>query len=208
MLHQVCNGRIAVVGNGPLREEDRKLIQDDSLFDCVVRFNDRKNLRDGERTTVHVVRDKREQSPFGLLFGRRVVPGVVEGEQVFVQPITHYPDKIKNKFSSSTVLPPMLVKESNSGSDRIPAERYFPDCEKCKGTDRCSTGSSPNGPSSGTVIINALNASPFTSSLDVFGMNWNGPSWHFDFRDPTIVRDCCDKCTIHETSTSEYLPKR
>ena len=43
--------RVAVVGNGPLSEEDRARI---GTYRNVVRFNDAKNLRPGERTTVHV----------------------------------------------------------------------------------------------------------------------------------------------------------
>ena len=47
--------RVALVGNGSLSEHDRRDIEHGG-FDHVLRFNDMKNWRKGERKTLHVVR--------------------------------------------------------------------------------------------------------------------------------------------------------
>tara|TARA_B100000482_G_scaffold190531_1_gene173844 strand:- start:950 stop:1567 length:618 start_codon:yes stop_codon:yes gene_type:complete len=205
MLSQVCHGNVAVVGNGSLTPEDREQINN-SNFDCIVRFNDRKNLIDGEKTTVHAVRDLPSDSTFlsQLIFGKqRRVPGLVPGEHVFVQPITARPDSIRDKFAGTTMLPPILVQEKGGS---VESEQYFPDCVKCQnGEYDCNTSASTSGPSSGTVLINILDAQPTTTSIHVFGMNWNGGHNHFDFKQPELISDCCVKCNIHPTASSNYI---
>lgn len=209
MLHIVCSGNIAVVGNGPLSEDDRARING-SGYDCVVRFNDRKNLREGEPTTVHVVRDL-PHAPSGIwgLFGggARDVPGLVPHEKVFVQPVTTQPGAICSLFEHATSLPPILVHErSTRGGTHAPPERIFPACEKCGSVYECDTSASRFGPSTGAAILNVLNAAPATTRIDVFGMNWRGGDHHLDFQQPTLVSDCCDKCVIHPTASENYTP--
>ena len=58
------NGTVAVVGNGPISEEDRKNI---NKFDTIIRFNDMKNKNAGEKTSIQVVR---QISPKDDFFGK------------------------------------------------------------------------------------------------------------------------------------------
>lgn len=56
-------------------------------------------------------------------------------------------------------------------------------------------------------MIEALDAlDPPLEEIAVFGMNWNGDTGHTDFRDPTLVRNCCARCVIHPTDSGRYLP--
>jgi hypothetical protein len=206
MLSRVCHGDVAVVGNGPLTPQDRERINGPE-FDCIVRFNDRKNMKEHDRTTIHAVRDipERNNSLLSWLFRgeQRIVPGLLPGENVFVQPVTARPDKIHDKFVNTTMLlPPMLIREH--GSD-VASETYFPSCELCRsGEYDCRTSATRSGPSTGAVLINALEAQPSTTSIHVFGMNWNGGDHHIDFKQPNLVSDCCSKCTVHPTANASY----
>ena len=73
----------------------------------------------------------------------------------------------------------------------------------------CNVRSTKYGPSAGAVVINELEAMPEVDEIGVFGMNWhNSHSWdHTDFKYPTLVADCCSKCTIHSTPSGGYLPR-
>ena len=64
------------------------------------------------------------------------------------------------------------------------------------------------GLSAGASVIEALDAldDPPLEEIAVFGMNWHGEVGHTDFRDPTLVRDCCAHCVIHATASGDYLP--
>ena len=215
MISDVCTGRIAVVGNGPLSEEQRAEINDPSRYDCIVRFNDRKNMKPGERTTVHAVRDipaktffqeaRRKIShvlPF-VSYSSRKVPGIDSPESgVYVQPVTARFEEVRRQFEGHDVLPPIFVSER--GTD-IPSRSYFPGCNACQTIYNCESSSTSAGPSTGTSVIEVLNASQSTSYMDVFGMNWNGGNHHFDFKQPDLVSTCCDKCIIHPTVTHEYI---
>ena len=52
-LSNVCKGSIAVVGNGPISESDRDLI---NSHNCVIRFNDQRNKLKDDKTDVLVLR--------------------------------------------------------------------------------------------------------------------------------------------------------
>lgn len=207
MLAHVCRGNVAVVGNGRLTREDRERINGPE-FDCIVRFNDRKNLQQGERTTVHAVRDIPDSNVSFLSRKfrgeQRIIPGLVPREEVFVQPVTARPDRIWRRFENTTTLPPILVQED--GGTVASDDMYFPECDKCKdGTFECNPSATSMGPSTGTVLINALEAQSSTSAIHVFGMNWNGGDHHIDFKQPELVSVCCTKCDIHPTASSDYV---
>ena len=85
--------------------------------------------------------------------------------------------------------------------------RIFEGCTNCTG-DRCLLSNGWLGLSAGGLVIEALNAldDPPLEEIAVFGMNWHGEKGHTDFRDPTLVRDCCTRCVIHATASGSYLP--
>jgi hypothetical protein len=213
-----CFGRIAVVGNGPLNPEDREFINNKDNYDCIVRFNDRKNMEAGEQTTVHAVRDtsnlqtlKKDfnmKNMWDFVSGKRVVPGLVENENVFVQPVTARPDILETHFPKNIeVLNPILVNEifHSNVEDEI-----FPNCLHCQeGIFNCDTKSSRGGPSTGTAVLNVLESSDDVESIDVYGMNWNGGEHHLDFqkKNQNLVKECCTKCQIFPTASQDYVDK-
>lgn len=215
-IGDVCKGRVAVVGNGPLSDDQRADINDSSLYDCIVRFNDRKNMREGEHTTVHAVRDVPGKDVRGWVKKRldalpffaslpppRRVPGITGPEDdVYIQPVTARYKNVQRQFEGHAVLNPIVVREEGTA---LRARTYFPHCDACQTRFNCSSSSSTSGPSTGTAVIEALNASQFTSNLHVFGMNWMGGHHHFDFQQPDIVPTCCDKCIIYPPPRNTYI---
>ena len=205
--------RVAVVGNGPLQNTDRALIES---YRNVIRFNDAKNLRPGERTTVHV-------GPFD---------NEARGLLVRVKEHAHLWG-IHNRWQHATQRHNYSVVTLNyqSYEDDVPAlnwrrfftghgpqlpqtlgpwaktTRIFEKCTNCTG-NRCLLSNGWLGLSAGGLVIEALDAldDPPIEEIAVFGMNWHGESGHTDFREPTLVRDCCARCVIHPTASGSYLP--
>ena len=81
--------------------------------------------------------------------------------------------------------------------------RLFSNCSSCG--QRCLSKTTASGFSRGAVALSALEDDPGVDEIDVFGMNWAPDGGgHNDFVYPTIVRDCCSKCTVHPTPTARY----
>lgn len=204
--------RVAVVGNGPLLEMDRERID---AYRNVIRFNDAKTMRPGERTTVHV-------NPYD--HERLRSPQATEHAHLW---------GLHNRWQHATERHNYSVVTLNyqSYEDDVPAlnwgrfftghgprlpqtlgpwaktTRIFAGCTNCTG-DRCLLSKGWLGLSAGASVIEALDAldDPPLEEIAVFGMNWHGEVGHTDFRDPTLVRDCCAHCVIHATASGDYLP--
>ena len=178
----ICS-RLAVVGNGPLHEGDYARIV---VAQCVVRFNDVDNWKTGDSTDVRVVRH----------------PSAIDADWIDA-PIWHiavFPQQAPD--ATDEVL--TLVFEPQYGKENVASEtsRIFPRCDKC---DHCFENKTFAGPSSGAIVISALQGWPHVKSIDVFGMNWHGdPHMHIDFADPQLVKHCCTKCRFHDTLTDRY----
>ena len=206
--------RVAVVGNGPLHEEDRARI---GAYRNVVRFNDARNLRPGERTTVHV-------GPYDN-DGRKLLSpqasahahlwGLVLRWQ-HATPGQNYSVATLN-YQSEHDKPPALDwwRFFTGHGPRLPqtlapwakTARVFAGCTNCTG-DRCLLSNGWLGLSAGGLVIEALDAldDPPLEEIAVFGMNWQGEVGHTDFRDPALVHDCCVRCVVHPTAPGTYLP--
>tara|TARA_B110000046_G_C12957708_1_gene383075 strand:+ start:697 stop:1344 length:648 start_codon:yes stop_codon:yes gene_type:complete len=191
-MEELCTGKVAVVGNGPISEEDRQEINRD--YDCVVRFNDMKTYRKGDALTVQVSRDV-----------HGYMPGVNKAD-VPLWPVAHNSDVVAHNgaLRGRNVLDPLLVHESSNGDENeIVDGVLFPGCDACDSRE-CRHSESRAGPSTGALVLNALERSPAVDSLHVYGMNWNGGAHHVDFKHPNVVADCCTKCVIHRTANEEY----
>jgi|MDSZ01.1.fsa_nt_gb hypothetical protein len=191
-----CEGRVAVVGNGPLSSEDRASI---SQTKCVIRFNDTKNYKQGEHTTLHVSRDV-----------NGTFPGAHMHTDVPLLPVarTHRAVAQYDALEKRRLLPTLLVHEVKDGSDNdLDADdsraQIFDGCSLCS-LDGCKHSLSSAGPSTGALVLNELQNLESIDTIAVFGMNWNGGSHHVDFVVPEIVPSCCRKCTIHETPNEHY----
>ena len=182
--------RAIVVGNGHLSERDRRTIRRHAAngSKCmVVRFNDMKSWRYGEPVDVHVTR-----LPSGLF---PLLPYSAEEWYVTVDP-----DSVAGE-DVGVVLP---VYERGRRDEGTTAEtlKIFPRCTSC-GT-HCAHNWTVMGPSTGALVLSYLEDVSHVRNIDVYGMNWNGDLPHNDFRDRTIVRRCCGKCTIHQTPDTVY----
>jgi len=203
-LTKVCSGKVAVVGNGAISESDRRGINS-GYYDCVVRFNDMKNITSGETATVHATRYTR--------YSMNKFPGLSlhkDGFSPIILPIVaKESDMDYGMCEDHACLPPYLVHEKNDGESKeeVMDTSIFDDCYHCKSRIfDCKQSYSSNGASSGTLIIDLLESDPSVSSIDVFGMNWNGSKLHMDFLQSNLVSSCCTKCDIHKSPSSEYNP--
>lgn len=185
MFDDVCAGDVAVVGNGPLSDADRESIE---KHQCVIRFNDTKNLREGEKTTILALREH----VLSRIIRRTPADTVI------------WPVVFSKAFRAPTTphrfLPAIPVYRRESGN-------HFADLLLFRNSKRAQRqGTTPAGPSTGTAIIDWI-VTNTARTVDVYGMNWSGSQQHVDFRYPTLVRDCCTTCRIHETPFTTYLPE-
>ena len=192
---KILRGNIAVVGNGPISEEDRSNI---NKADCVIRFNKLKNYKKGERFDVHATRNISSQDVTdfsGLDLPHRAS---------FVLPIAirHLMVENSKQLIGRKKLPTILVyQEIMKNVEASPNSRLFPH-SVCR--NECKHSSTDRGPSIGTVVIDMLEKLKSVKKIDVYGMNWNGTKVHNDFKYPYIVSKYCSKCEIHPTSKSGY----
>ena len=186
-LSSVCNGSIAVVGNGPVNEEDRKLINNHS---CVIRFNDQKNKLEHERTDVLVLRNNtlHISQPDSIVLP--VIP--------FCNNINQYDVKYSKMITPIQVYEDVCHNEPNVEEFR--SKMVYSNCIK-----HSRHGDATSGVSTGTALLSNLQNDDSVESVNVFGMNFNGGWWHVDFNDPNLSNICCTKCTFHKTSVNEYI---
>lgn len=175
--------RLAVVGNGPLHDNDYSHI---ASAQCIIRFNDVDNWKPGDSTDVRVVRH----------------PSAIDADWIDA-PIWHiavFPEQAPDVPGEALT----LIFEPQYGNENVASanSRIFPRCGKC---DYCYENKTFAGPSSGATVISALQGWPHVKSIDVFGMNWHGDArMHIDFADPQLVKHCCTKCRFHDTLTDQY----
>jgi hypothetical protein len=190
--------QVAVVGNGPLQQADREAIESS---DVVIRFNDCAYLREGEKTTLRVVRH-----PFPLLHD------FVEAPIWHIAPRkglceSHRPDRPVEicPHHSVVIFTPAYQSQYGSTNELDSSARIFSECDANNSNIQ---GLRYGGPSSGGLVLSHLQSSQDVASIDVFGMNWNGnPALHVDFANRSLVGECCTKCRIHQTATSFYGEK-
>lgn len=189
-----CKGSIAVVGNGALTDAQRADIDG---HQCVVRFNDMKNRRADDKTTVQVTR-----------LARGEFAGVAHNEAgVPLWPVSTTHERVEElaeelaEETSARLLPPLLVHEATSKRNDLPGETTLFD--SCDVDVNRRHDAATSGPSTGGVVLDALHRLD-VGPIDVYGMNWNGTHAHVDFRAPTLVSTCCTSCRIHPTPVPAY----
>lgn len=173
---------VAVVGNGPISRADRVEIAEATV---VIRFNDVNNYLEGEKTTLRVVR---HPSWFTLKH--------VGAPKWHVVPT--------DALAPSSAALVTAVYERQHGRDNIAPDttRLFPGCW-CG--DACLHNQTWAGPSTGGVALSVLQEIRNVETIDVYGMNWNGPAeMHADFANQTLIVDCCTKCVVHPTASNDY----
>jgi hypothetical protein len=189
-LIDVCpnHATVSVVGNGPLSEEDRAVIQQSQ---CVVRMNDCRNRRPGERTDVVALRDTGPGPPL-LQADSCSYP---------VWPVCAKERLQVGSAIDTLVTPIVRVEEKGYAHSLAEDSVLFPAC----------AGSKPHseawaGPSTGAAVIDALQQMPIVREIQVFGMNWSmgEVTHHVDFKHPGLVRECCNECTVHPTPRDSY----
>ena len=195
--------RVAVVGNGPLRNEDRPRI---AAHRNIIRFNDVKNMWPGERVTIHV--------------GIRLELAAANASRWAI--VNRWQDVdtqayalISLNYGEQQSAPWLDLGRLFSGERYRPETlgpwadtlRVFPQCANCTG-DRCLLAHGYSGMSSGGTVIEQLDAlEPPLELIEVFGMNWNEDCKNnLDFKDRTLIRDCCARCVIYPTASDRYLP--
>jgi hypothetical protein len=150
-----------------------------SNCEVVVRFNDMKNKKLGERVDVLALR----QHPNGW-FGDRAcgkTPSIL----------------LENpSWTNSQKRPPAC----NAVERLSHPYAIFPRCADVR------TSTAKYGASSGTMLIDALERNPLVNRVDVYGMNWNMRGHDHVENEGQIIRKCARKIHIHETCKGDYLP--
>ena len=196
--------RVAVVGNGPLRDADRPLI---AAYRNVIRFNDAKNRLPGERTTVHVNPYNDEDGAYRPRVERNASFWCTptrwqdaSGQGCALVSLNYDRGRRPTVWNLGHYVPQTLGPWAET-------LRVFPRCANCTG-DRCLLRRGWSGMSSGGTVLEQLDGlAPPLEEIAVFGMNWNEKCLNnLDFLDRTLIRDCCARCTIHPTATEDYLP--
>jgi hypothetical protein len=196
--------RAAVVGNGPLSTPDRVAINNHTN---VVRFNDyyHKNYVPGDKITMHCSTIDQFAHPWA---NPNATKWAVAAELRHLDADSKFytwnmnPSQVRvygTRFFWSVALGLEPVSILAPWFD---THRLFRNCFQCG--DRCLSKSTNAGFSRGAIALNALEDDAGVAHIDVFGMNWNGQPGHVDFLYPTLVSECCTKCTIHPTHSMEY----
>lgn len=188
--------QVAVVGNGPISESQREMINN---CQCIIRFNDAKNRRSNERTDVQVVRRQLGLGRIDRMFWKYYIPDGVYSFYLDATPRTWVPSYygLKNLIEGVEI----GIVGSKFEDDNI----LFPGCNKCNNSP-CFYSISNYGASSGALVIDGLDSMDNIKELHIFGMNWNRgiPGEHVDFDYPNLVKECCKKCIFHKTPNNKY----
>lgn len=173
---------VTVVGNGPLSDDDRSQINSSM---CVIRFNDMKNKRHNENVSLVAIRDNMfHQAPKNI----PILAVVTDFSRML--------STDKQMIDESIIIhEPFLQKPGNIIEDKA----LFPNCHEIH-----HHSETIHGPSTGTSVIDHLESDQRVERIDVYGMNWNSKHAHVDFKYPHLVPECCSKCVIHPTPSSEY----
>lgn len=173
---------VAVVGNGPISEVDRQEI---AKHGFIIRFNDANFLRAGEKTSLHVIRHPSNPSKVAI-----------------DAPIWHVSPRLSPMWASGIAT---LNYESQMGArnDAPPNSRIFTACN-CGPSCFENSNTAWAGASTGAAALSVLHGMPEVKKINVYGMNWNGPTYHIDFENTSLVKGCCTTCQFHETASSAY----
>lgn len=193
-LNDFVSGTVAVVGNGPLSEQDRLNINNS---DYVIRFNDLKNFRPGERCDIHAIR---HHEKFDFISAYKTP------KYSHVLPILSNPKSaFKSIFlSGRSGFEPLLLFDPRTKDNLLIGNNKIFKHSRCG--EECVPINSDFGVSTGTAVIDALENSKFVNKIHIYGMNWNGEHGHLDFKYPDLVKNNCSKCKIHKTRNNHYLP--
>ena len=172
---------VCLVGNGPISKEDRRFINSEACH-RVVRFNDMKNMLEGERCDVHVVRSN------GTGFWGLVNPPKIDVGRV---PLLQIGGSRAPTKGGEEVLA-VLDNEST---------RIYPSCtHNQRATTKTFT--------SGALVMSHYNEKPSVRTIHVFGMNFLPArnNTHDVDREKAMHESCCHKCQIHSTPRQTYYP--
>lgn len=190
---------IAVVGNGPISQKDRSLI---NKFKYVYRFNDCKNMKVNDKITHLVVRqsgntgfvhgiDKNYKCPLDV--PNLIFIGTDEtlfqklkqnNPSCYLKMIEIYEKNICNKTSCS-------IKHN----DKIKFNGIY-----------VEPSNADWGGSSGFYMLADLTNSPLPKEIHIFGMNWNFDRMgHNSKWEKKIIKKLCQNCRVHPTSANTYI---
>ena len=196
-IPQFREPKVAVVGNGPITEADRQLINN---FDIVYRFNDCKNMKKGDKITHLVVR---QTFIFHTVTGldTNFLPLKDAKNIIFIGKDKELYENIKLKnpnrnFSMIDVYEKITCKFMNCNKKLIDNIKF--NNINIKQTDASW------GPSSGFLVLADVTGK--YNNVHIFGMNWNF-NWYMD-HDSSWEKDnilkLCKHCVIHKTKNDNY----
>ncbi len=170
---------VAIVGNGPVSHSQRLDLKSQDKFDVVVRFNKLNFYEEGERFDVHVIRSN-VRSFWGIKEAKKhpEMPMIVLGTTDRNRPELR-------TFEDVTFIDPMTDRSQNNADYAV------------FNLPLTTIQSAEYGPSTGLIIISYY--ASISSSIDLYGFNWDKKSLHVHLQnEEKIIRDNCKICTIHD----------
>lgn len=167
--------RVCAVGNGPLSDADREAV---AQCPFVVRFNDLKNMRPGERIDLHVLRE-------------------AEGYYHGAGQCGQAPLLLVHNPPHGGAVPRAPRRRGAPVVGRLP---HPPDLFG-QPTDTHEWGAT-----TGAVVLQHLQLSAGVGRVDVFGMNFTHADGSRHLRGEAELLRAADKLVIHPPPSSSYLP--
>ena len=190
---------IAIVGNGPLSEKHKKLI---NTFRYVYRLNHAPAYRKGDKIDTIVTRyfgTSNNTSSDKFLSEN---PELRNKKTIIVGPYMG-----NGKYKDIYVYEKVLKSDQTITKDL----RLFENCKYCKTNDKCKHSSAANGPSTGILILDFLQKKYPNTKFHIFGMNFTWPSKKKGGGSPhllnegEIIENCVKNKYIHKTYKDDYL---
>ena len=196
-FQETLNSKVAIVGNGPLHNEDIVKILKCNL---IIQFNHAAHYHKINRCDILAVRPREEKTD--KLFHVNNILKKIKKE-TYILPITITNDNIKLlKKTKNKILNPILIyeDENKKNSDISGKVSLFNSNE-----EKYQQKNALYGPSTGAALISEIDTINSIDELHIFGMNFNGGSNdHLDFKYPTLVKNHCKKCIFHKTPNERY----
>lgn len=190
---------VAIVGNGPITDIDRKLI---NKFDIVYRFNDCKNMEKGDKLTHLVVRQNGlKDKVHGLNYN--YIPMNETNNLIFIGTRNDLFNNIKKNNNNKSckmleIYEPSICLNENTTCNLSKNNKIKFNNQLIK------QNNSYWGPSTGFIMISDLTNK--YKNLHIFGMNWNFTEKmkHNGKWEKNIINNMCQKCNIHPTAYNNY----
>lgn len=170
---------VTVVGNGPISEKQRNEINKQKW---VIRFNEFKNFKQGDKVDEHVI----------LGYDEKKIKSILEANSI-------------NEYDRNIRVTLITEEGKNISHDNlIERDNSSYNCFDPIGPDKKDIMEVNNRPTAGMIILSVLQSDDNVDTIRVYGMNSNYTGdWHSK-KEQKIKKKYCTKCIFYKTTTDSY----